>query len=259
VNDAIELGDDLLAQAIDAVRAAGDAVEPGTPAATVARVRHTMAARGQRARIWTAIAAALGIGLGGGAAWAIASGRWSVGAQPAAPTVSSVPREAPAAVPPRVRPARAMAPVIEATPIEEPPAERAPIATAPIATAKPVRRPHDHAIIEGAYRRAHELHFHGRDPSAALAAWDDYLRADPAGRFAAEARFNRAIDLVKLGRYDDARAALAPFARGEIAPAGYRRDQAQALIDRLDAIGRAPAKDDARSDSTIRADPGTPP
>src|SRR5690606_24498905 len=49
------------------------------------------------------------------------------------------------------------------------------------------------------YRRAHELHFGKRDFAAALAAWDDYLRAAPHDTFALEARYNRAVCLVRLG------------------------------------------------------------
>jgi hypothetical protein len=43
-----------------------------------------------------------------------------------------------------------------------------------------------------------------------------------SGRFAAEAHYNRAIVLVRLDRIAEARAALAPFAAGEVAN-GYRR------------------------------------
>ena len=83
-----------------------------------------------------------------------------------------------------------------------------------------------------AYRHAHELHFRGSDAKAALAAWDAYLAAFPNGRFAEEARYNRGIALVKLGRRDDAKAVLAPFARGEV-DHGYRQREARALVDAL--------------------------
>jgi hypothetical protein len=87
--------------------------------------------------------------------------------------------------------------------------------------------------VEVLYRRAHELHFHGGEPAAALAAWDAYLAAEPEGRFAFEARYNRAIVLIRLGRYADAHAALLPFARGEVEPAGYRQTEAEQLVERL--------------------------
>jgi hypothetical protein len=89
------------------------------------------------------------------------------------------------------------------------------------------------------YRRAHALHFHGDDRVAALAAWDAYLAAESTGTFAVEARFNRAIVLVRLARYAEATAALEPFARGEVA-GGYRRDEAEQLVARLRALAEAP-------------------
>jgi hypothetical protein len=78
------------------------------------------------------------------------------------------------------------------------------------------------------YARAHRLHFSSSDPAAALAAWDDYLRQYPDGRFAPEARYNRAIDLLKMKRYAEARTTLRPFADG--AYGGYHRDDARDLL-----------------------------
>ncbi len=92
------------------------------------------------------------------------------------------------------------------------------------------------AVVEALYRKAHELHFHGTDYAAALAAWDAYLATEPGGRFVIEARFNRAIVLVKLARFAEARVALMPFARGEVTPAGYRREEAERLIRRLGTV-----------------------
>jgi len=89
------------------------------------------------------------------------------------------------------------------------------------------------APVEALYRRAHDLHFHGGEPAATLAAWDAYLAAEPDGRFSVEARYNRAILLIRLGRYAEARAALEPFARGEVEPAGYRQTEAGRLVERL--------------------------
>jgi hypothetical protein len=82
------------------------------------------------------------------------------------------------------------------------------------------------------YRAAHRLHFSERDPAAALVAWDAYLAADPAGAFALEARYNRALCLVRLGRTAEAREALLPFARG--VSGGYRKSEARALLAVLD-------------------------
>ena len=83
------------------------------------------------------------------------------------------------------------------------------------------------------YRAAHELHFGARDPVRALQAWDAYLAAAPNGRLAIEARYNRALTLLRLGRSSEARAALEPFARG--AYGEYRRAEAEALIGAVDA------------------------
>jgi hypothetical protein len=65
-----------------------------------------------------------------------------------------------------------------------------------------------------------------------LRGWDAYLSAAPRGRFAPEARYNRALTLIRLGRRDEAREALRPFAEG--AHGDYRRDEAARLIDALD-------------------------
>jgi hypothetical protein len=81
------------------------------------------------------------------------------------------------------------------------------------------------------YRAAHAAHFKRRDFSGALGAWDAYLAAAPRGRFAPEARYNRALCLIRLGRSGEARSALEPFARG--AYGTYRRDEAAALLEAM--------------------------
>jgi hypothetical protein len=77
------------------------------------------------------------------------------------------------------------------------------------------------------YRAAHRAHFVDQNPAAALPAWDEYLRAAPNGRFAIEARYNRALCLARLGRNAEAREALAPFAAGQFG--GYRQREAAEL------------------------------
>jgi hypothetical protein len=78
------------------------------------------------------------------------------------------------------------------------------------------------------YSRAHRLHFGGADPRASLAAWDEYLARYPSGRFVPDAHYNRAIDLMKLKRFAEARAALQPFADGSFG--GYHRGDARELL-----------------------------
>lgn len=81
------------------------------------------------------------------------------------------------------------------------------------------------------YRAAHTAHFVDHDAERALAGWDAYLAAAPGGQFAPEARYNRALSLVRLGRSAEARAALGPFANGAFG--NYRKDEANALLERL--------------------------
>ena len=79
-----------------------------------------------------------------------------------------------------------------------------------------------------AYGRAHRAHFDESTPERALAAWDDYLRLYPQGTFEPEARFNRAICLVRLRRFAQAERALHSFADGRLG--GYRRAEAEQLL-----------------------------
>jgi TolA-binding protein len=81
---------------------------------------------------------------------------------------------------------------------------------------------------DDAYGRAHRAHFDASAPERALAAWDDYLRLYPQGTFEPEARFNRAICLVRLRRFVQAERALRSFADGRFG--GYRRAEAEQLL-----------------------------
>jgi hypothetical protein len=148
---------------------------------------------------------------------------------PSEPRVDPVPEPAnepePSAPPPvnvvSPRPLPKLRPTATATPT----AIAAPTA-APTATASST----DSLAL---FRNAHRLHFSAQDPAAALSAWDAYLREDPSGSLALEARYNRALCLVRLGRSREAREALAPFADGRYG--GYRKNEARALLDMLDA------------------------
>lgn len=236
---------DILQDSIRAVRSAGEhASDDRLVTGTRVRVRRSLErrARGRRRLLQSALI------VGGlvisGLSWAVSTGRISLrsapAASPATPAPVPVASPSPASKLSATRVA-APAPAEPAVPLIREPLyarsafEPAP-AEVPIAAEAAIRRRPAAPPVEALYRAAHELHFRGTDHPAALAAWDAYLAADPAGRFAIEARYNRALVLVRLGRYADARAALAPYARGEIAN-GYRATEARALVDRLDRLG----------------------
>ncbi len=109
------------------------------------------------------------------------------------------------------------------------------IVTAETAPPAPPPRPDPHAAL---FEEAHRLHFIDRDPARALAAWDRYLVTAPNGRFAPEARYNRALALVRLGRVAEAKTELEAFAGG--AYGSYRRDEAKALLGALAGDGARP-------------------
>jgi len=124
--------------------------------------------------------------------------------------------------PPPVEVAPEPAPVVEAKPE---PAKIEPSASAKLASS---------AAFQDAdgdlYRLAHEAHFVSHDYARALTGWNAYLQAAPGGRLATEARYNRAICLLRLGRDAEARQALEPFASGKM---GYRQNEARELLEEL--------------------------
>ncbi len=122
------------------------------------------------------------------------------------------------ALTPEPRAARSIPPPTVTTTPTAPPAEKP--ATTP-------SEPDEQAL----YSAAHRYHFVERNPGAALAAWDTYLRAAPRGRLVVEAHYNRALCLVRLGRAAEAEAALEGFARG--AYGGYRQAEARSLLDAM--------------------------
>jgi hypothetical protein len=146
----------------------------------------------------------------------------------------------------------APAPVLEADPPVPPAVERSlplrrkpsrskhhpvqpPVASASEASPAPAQR---EAAPEQArdgelsrFRAAHDLHFRGDRPRDAIAAYERYLRAFPSGRFVPEARYNIALDRVKLGDKAGARAELAPFADGRYGR--YRQKEAAQLLEAL--------------------------
>lgn len=168
----------------------------------------------------------------------------------AAETTSSVTPEVPESVEPVVvevptaeAPSPPPAPAPESTGAPSPPvaAARPPaiaLASSPVQpshASEPAREPEPTVASPSAadphaalFAEAHRLHFVERDPARALAAWDRYLAVAPNGRFAPEARYNRALSLVRLDRHAEARSELAAFAAGTYG--SYRRDDAKALL-----------------------------
>jgi hypothetical protein len=232
---------------IGAIRAA-DGEDPALAAATQLRLRRSLEVRARGRHQLAGLLTALAILFCGTVSWALATGRvtalWAPA--PLLRTIRSevVPRPPPPAPPRRVRPPARDQAIVTVPRPEPPPETLAPPPVEPVvpprnpAPVKPVapigpEAPPPVAPVEALYRKAHELHFHGGDPTVTLAAWDAYLAAEPAGRFSVDARYNRGIILIRLRRYTEARLALEPFARGEVEPARYRQDEAVRLVARL--------------------------
>jgi hypothetical protein len=237
---------DLLLEATRALRDVVDA-EDGDPRATRARVLSTVRRRGHRSRVRALRVLPLAACLGTLSAWAAT--------QPALPTLWNGAAEMIGIRKPTTVETRATPPVktpttpavgAEPLPAAEPKADTAPepkmhAAPEPKAHAAPEPAPppksHSRRAVSPAldvdpehelYRAAHHAHFVAQDHAAALSAWDAYLAGAPTGRFAVEARYNRALCLLRLGSTDAARAALAPFAGGTFGD--YRRREAEELL-----------------------------
>lgn len=144
------------------------------------------------------------------------------------------PQRAPEAPAPLENAIPAPPPVEELAPApEREPEPRVRPAPARVLTVAPSKQPKPAAAdpAHELYRAAHEAHFVAHDCGRALAGWDAYLRAAPRGGLAVEARYNRALCLVRLGRSEEARRALEPFARG--ASGSYRQREAAGLLEVL--------------------------
>ena len=126
-----------------------------------------------------------------------------------------------------------IAPVIAPPPIETATAvvDVAPVQTAPhVTTPRPTADDSERRALR-AYREAERLQFDDKDYARALDAWDRYVPLAGKSPLLVDAKWQRAVCLVRLDRRDEARAALEPFARGELG--AYRRDEAQALLGAL--------------------------
>jgi hypothetical protein len=132
----------------------------------------------------------------------------------------------------------APSPLVDAPPAADVVAPEAPqVRAEPAASAAASAETEADREAHALYTAAHRAHFSDRSWGAALAAWDRYLAAAPRGRFALEARYNRALCLVRLGRAGEARAALESFASGRFG--AYRRDEARAILQAMDHHGDA--------------------
>lgn len=138
-----------------------------------------------------------------------------------------------ASAPPSAAAPDGAAPTARAPRAAEPAAPTSPASPAPARAiaAEPPTLPRDGELW--AFRAAYQAQTGGVAATDALAAWERYLAAYPGGRLAPEARWNRAVLLVRLGRDAQAKAALTPFAEG--AEGGYRQSEAARLLRGLDA------------------------
>jgi hypothetical protein len=247
---------DVLQRAAALLRAAHDGQREGS-GFTRARILGTLAERRPRRRVRWLVLAPLGTLLLVGSAWAQSTGNWprvwqavasvlhietSVSAPRGALAPQAAPRlphPPPAAAPPE-EPVLPEAVVPEALPLATPapaPRPQAPRAARSGApTAAPPSRPAPPAPDPelSQFRAAHERQVQAQDPEqrrAAIEAYAGYLRAYPHGRFVPEARYNMALDWIKLGDVAAARSALAPFAAGVYD--GYRQQQARELLEAL--------------------------
>jgi TolA-binding protein len=207
--------DDLDA-AIVALRDVGD-TESSTIRATRERVMASLDRRHGTRRKRVALAAVLATLGTGTLSWAAATGRLEPVLQriglSETPEPSLQPSPSPQLSPSsQPSPSRSPTPPPQPSPSPQPSLPTETVADAPAETAppkKPVRRRTKPVEVDAdatLYRDAHARHFHAADFDAALVAWDAYLAAHPTGRFAIEARFNRAVVLVRLRRFDDAAA-----------------------------------------------------
>jgi TolA-binding protein len=224
--------DDLLKAATRALReeaAESSADGDFTRARLMASLHQSKVRRRTRLAFILPVAACLAAGT----AWATATGRLPEAFRALSNVVS--PTAKPPAAPKKQVPRVSTAPArVEPEPASPPAVEPEVEAPSPAVSAKPAPPTSASASFRDAdgdlYRLAHEAHFARHDYARALPAWEAYLRAAPRGRLATEARYNRAICLLRLGRDAEARQALEPFAAGKI---GYRQSEARQLLDEL--------------------------
>jgi hypothetical protein len=249
------MSDELLTQAARALRESHDG-ESQAAALTRTRVLLLATTRRKRRRVAAVVLLPIAAAFALSTAWAAVTGRlphWLSllrGQDESAQVTKGGAQSLP---PPAFAPPVASVAPVDAGPDEEvaavepaasaPAAPSAPVLPLPRARGVPREAPPASSSSNGAsseeeqlFQAAQHQHFVARDPQTALRAWDAYLAAYPRGRLALEARYNRALTLVRLGRTDEARAALQPFATGR--EGSYRQREASDLLRALD--GGAP-------------------
>lgn len=249
------MSDELLTQAARALRESHDG-ESQAAALTRTRLLLLAATRRKRRRMAAVVLLPIAAAFALSTAWAAATGRlphWlsllrgqddraqvAVGSGHGLPPSAVAPPAASVTGTPDAGPDEDAAPV---EPVASAPSASVPAIAVARARAVPREAPSTSSTAAGAaseeeqlFAAAQHQHFVARDPQAALRAWDAYLAAYPRGRLALEARYNRALTLVRLGRVDEARAALQPFATGR--EGSYRQREASNLLRALD--GGAP-------------------
>lgn len=229
--------DDLLGRAVDALRAEVDADDYKLSRETRAKLlqRSTPQRLAARRLAWAgAIVAFIGVPM----AWAAATGRLVPAVDAIARAWHGVAADDDGAKAPVVVANEPLAAVQPAVKSAVPNANTsAPPDESPRTT---MRVAADRGQV--LFRKAHELHFRGGDPAAAIAAWDKYLAFAPNGAFVLEARYNRALALIRVGRTAEAVTALRPYAEGKVMPQAYRQSEATQLIELLQKK-MAPAAD----------------
>lgn len=234
------MSDDLLKAATQALKAeTAEGADDGR--FTRARVMASLHQGKLKRRTRLAFILPLAACLAAGTAWGAATGRLPAMFHAISQAVSytaKAPEPTPAVPAPSVTAPLARAlpaePIVEPVPAPEKPKPQPTPKAEAIVSAKPAPALSASAAFQDTdgdlYRLAHEAHFTSHDYGRALSGWDAYLRAAPRGRLATEARYNRAICLLRLGRDAEARQALEPFASGKM---GYRQNEAQQLLNEL--------------------------
>lgn len=260
------MSDDLLAQMTQALRDEHDGAT-AVPEATRARVIRTLSERKPRRRKWLAVGIPLFVVFGGSTAWAAASGKLTPIVQQAFSvfTEDSVEDEKQAPVEPKQKTARphaepnvpeAVVPATEEPKQQEPEEDTAEPANPVVdASVSPIRQPRapqnkrasteppsredrerteeiseDHTSLL-LYRNAHRSQFSQGDCVSAIAGYELYLRLYAKGPFAVDARYNRGVCLIRMGRHQEAHDALLPFAQGRFG--NYRKSESQRLLDAM--------------------------